>query len=129
MKRILKKSLILILIFCIFIGLFQTMSNATGSSHSDQLMSFIKENHTDSTGAAEKVNKMSATVITAIRIAATCVAIVMLLVLAMKYMIAAPGEKADIKKSAIPYVIGAVVLFGAVGILGIIEKFSTAVKA
>ena len=40
----------------------------------------------------------------------------MLIVLAMKYMMSAPGERADIKKHAVVYVVGAVV--------GIIQKFS-----
>ena len=54
----------------------------------------------------------------------------MLVVLAIKYMSAAPGDKADIKKHAVVYVTGAVVLFGSAGILSIIEKFaSTNIKA
>lgn len=48
----------------------------------------------------------------------------MLIILAIKYMSAAPGEKADIKKSAVVYVIGAVVLFAAVGIMQVIKQFS-----
>ena len=43
-------------------------------------------------------------------------------------MVAAPGEKADIKKSSIQYVVGAIVLFGVVGILTIISNFATAVQ-
>ena len=49
----------------------------------------------------------------------------MLAVLAMKYMSAAPGEKATIKKHAAVYIVGAIVLFGAAGILNIIETFAT----
>ena len=49
----------------------------------------------------------------------------MLLVVAMKYMTAAPGEKADIKKHAVVYVVGAVVLFAVTGILGLINTFSS----
>lgn len=48
----------------------------------------------------------------------------MLIVLAMKYMVAAPGDKADIKKHAIVYVVGAIVLFATTQILEIIAKFA-----
>lgn len=48
----------------------------------------------------------------------------MISVLAMKYMTAAPSEKADIKKHAIPFVVGAIIMFSVSGILGIIQKFS-----
>ncbi len=43
-------------------------------------------------------------------------------------MQAAPGEKADIKKSAVVYVIGAVILFGAVGIMETIKQFSASIN-
>lgn len=52
------------------------------------------------------------------------VAIIMLIVLAIKYISAAPGDKAEIKKHAVVYIVGAVVLFGASGILGIIKNFT-----
>lgn len=50
-------------------------------------------------------------------------AIVILLWLAIKYMIAAPEEKAGIKKSATIYFIGAIILFGASGLLALIRGF------
>ncbi len=63
-------------------------------------------------------------IITITRIIAVGVAIIMLLVLAMKYMSAAPGDKAEIKKSAVIYVVGAIVLFAVGGILTIIQNFA-----
>ena len=49
----------------------------------------------------------------------------MIVVLAMKYMMAAPGEKAEIKKHAVVYIVGAVVLFASSGLLGIIQDFAS----
>lgn len=48
----------------------------------------------------------------------------MLVVVAMKYMTAAPGDRADIKKHAVVYVVGAIIMFSVTGILGIVEKFA-----
>ena len=42
-------------------------------------------------------NKISANVITVVRIIAVTIAIIMLLAVAMKYMTSAPGDRADIK--------------------------------
>ena len=53
------------------------------------------------------------------------VALVILIWLAIKYITAAPSDKADIKKSATAYVIGAVLLFAASGVLGLIQAFGT----
>ncbi len=49
----------------------------------------------------------------------------MLVYVAIKYMSAAPSEKAEFKKSATAYIVGAVVLFAASNILGVIADFAT----
>ena len=125
MKKILKISLAMLLIFCVFVGLFQVSSNA---DYASEMAGLITKEYNDSTNTTNKVNTITGTIITSIRIIGVAIAIVMLLTLAMKYMTAAPGDKADIKKSAIQYVVGALVLFGAVGILDIISKFAVGIK-
>ena len=67
---------------------------------------------------------ISKNAIAIMRIVGVTIAIVMLLAVAMKYMVSSAGDRADIKKHAIVYVIGAMVLFGAVGILGVIDDFT-----
>lgn len=57
------------------------------------------------------------------------VAIIMLIVMAIKYISAAPSEKAEIKKGVTIYIVGAIVLFAASGILGIIKGFASNVTA
>ena len=52
------------------------------------------------------------------------VAVVILLVLGIKYMMGSAEEKADYKKSMIPYVIGAIIIFAAPTIANIIYQFA-----
>ena len=78
-----------------------------------------------SQGAGQAVSSLSNQIIGIIQIIGTAIAVVMLIWLAIKYISAAPSEKADIKKSATIYVVGAVLLFGAVGVLQIIRNFVT----
>ncbi len=125
MKKSLKFIVALILMFSVSLIMFQLTSNA---SYSDTMGTLINQEYSDSTGTTSNVTNITATVITSIRVVGICVAIVMLLSVAMKYMVAAPSEKADIKKSSIQYVVGAIVLFGVVGILTIISNFATAVQ-
>ena len=73
------------------------------------------------------VNNTAKTIITSLRIICVSVAIVILLVIAMKYMTSAPGDRADIKKHAVHYVISAVILFGVTGILTIISNVAGAI--
>lgn len=51
------------------------------------------------------------------------IAVAMLMALGIKYMYASPGDKAQIKSHLTVYVIGAVVMFGASGILQIVKTF------
>lgn len=78
----------------------------------------------DNSGAAGSSQNIIGALINIVQIIGTGVAIIMLIVLAIKYISAAPGDKADIKKHAVVYVVGAIVLFAATGILQIIKSFS-----
>ena len=66
------------------------------------------------------VRDAAGAILSVVRIVGTGVAIIILAVVGMKYMIAAPGDRADFKKAAIQYVIGAVIVFGASNILTIL---------
>lgn len=59
-----------------------------------------------------------------VQVIGIAIAVIMLIVLAIKYISAAPSDKADIKKSATAYIIGAVVLFAASGVIQIIKNFA-----
>ncbi len=114
---------LLLLLTCVF---SLCTSNVSKAAYSDKIGAAVTEVNAenDDSNATEKVTSVLSVIITIVRIAGVCIAITMLLAVAMKYMTAAAGEKADIKKSAVQYVVGAVVLFGVVGILGIINEFS-----
>ena len=76
------------------------------------------------TNVTNPISNIAGSVITIARVICAAVAVSMLAILGMKYMSAAPSEKADIKKHAVVYIVGAVVMFACTGILGIIQKFA-----
>lgn len=80
------------------------------------------ENSVDS--ADTVAQRAMGTAINIIRIVGTGTSIVMLTYMGIKYMMAAPSEKADFKKSAGIFVLGAVLIFAATNILGIIADFA-----
>ncbi len=79
-------------------------------------------------GAATSIGNVVSMFLGIIQVVAMGVAVIMLIVLAIKYVSAAPSEKADIKKGMITYVVGAVLLFGATGILQIIKSFAQTIQ-
>lgn len=81
----------------------------------------------NSTGS-NSLKKFGNTILGMVQVVAVAVAVIMLIVLGVKYMSAAPSDKADIKKSATGYIVGAVLLFGASGVLGIIKNLGESLK-
>ena len=83
----------------------------------------------DSTNATAVTTKdIAGQILGVIQIIGVAVAVIMLIVLAIKYISAAPNDKAEIKKHAVVYVVGAVVLFAASGIIGLIRNFAEGVN-
>lgn len=123
-----KKKVIVSLLLILVITFCQTIIYAEGTTGGSSFDFSGKMNDmTSKEGNEEVVNPVkdiAGTAITVTQVIAVGVAIIMLIVLAMKYMMSAPGEKATIQKHAVVYIVGAVIMFAATGILEIIRKFA-----
>lgn len=80
----------------------------------------------DKTSLTTKFQSIMATALNVVKVIALAMALIMLAILAIKYMAAAPNDKAEIKKHAVVYIVGAVCLLGASGILQIIQTATNA---
>lgn len=78
----------------------------------------------DTDGITNIFNK----IIGIVQVIGTGIAVIMLIVIAIKYLTASPEGKGEIKKSAIMYVVAAVILFAAVNILAIIQGWANTVN-
>lgn len=123
------KVLTVVMIALMLVASLATLSNAEDFSFGDINTETITKDAKDSTGAASSINNIIGSVITIVQVIGVGVAIIMLIVLAIKYISAAPGDKADIKKHAVVYVVGAVVLFGGSQLIGIIQAFASNITA
>ncbi len=56
------------------------------------------------------------------------VAVIVLMVLGIKYMMGSAEEKAEYKKTMIPYVVGAILIFGATTIANMVFQFASGLK-
>lgn len=73
--------------------------------------------------SAATISNTAGKILYIVRIIGMAVAVIMLTILGIKYVAASPNEKADYKKGMTVYVIGAVLLFGASLLLGVIQNF------
>lgn len=128
MTKCLVKFMIVVLII---IAIFQIISNNTlvfagGININDEINGFVTGEAKGNTPNIAK--NLGGTFITIFQVVGTGVALIMLIVLAMKYMLASAGDKADIKKHAVVYIVGAICLFAGAALLEIFQKFAESIK-
>jgi type IV secretory pathway VirB2 component (pilin) len=68
----------------------------------------------------DNITNLGGKIIGVVRTVGVLVAVVILLILGIKYMMGSAEEKADYKKSMIPYIVGAILVFAASTIAGIV---------
>ena len=123
MKRIFA---VVLMISCIFLISPKAFANNDPSKKDNGNFNFSSyDDPTNDSSADQIAQKTMGTAINVIRIVATGVSVVMLSYVGIKYMMAAPSEKAEFKKSATIFIVGAILIFAAGNILTIITNFTT----
>lgn len=118
-KKILSK-IFIISIISIFAFSFSTSVFATQSAI-DAMSNMGNATLEDGTG---KLGDLLNSVIGLIQVAGTGISMVMVTMLGIKYIMAAPSDKADVKKQIAPLVIGAIILFASVNLVAIVGKLA-----
>jgi len=76
----------------------------------------------------DKITDMGATIVTVLQVIGVVVAVVVLLVLGIKYMVGSAEEKAEYKKTMMPYIVGAVLIFAASTIVNIVYQMANSLN-
>ena len=71
----------------------------------------------------DKITSIGNQLITILTIVGTVASVIVLIVLGLKYMMGSAEEKAEYKKTMMPYIIGAALVFAASAIAGILYSF------
>ena len=69
------------------------------------------------------INRTAGIILDIVRIIAFCIGLLLLTIIGIKYMIATPESKAELKKDVPTYFFGAIILFAASGILQFVTYF------
>lgn len=67
-------------------------------------------------------------ILNVVRIVGMGIALIMLTYIGIKFMLASPNERANIKQYSINYVIGAFILIAGVGLLTVVRDFALTIK-
>ena len=84
------------------------------------IISSLSGDRTSKITASESMTELGGKIIGAIQIIGIIIAIVVLLVLGIKYMVGSAEEKAEYKKTMMPYVVGALLIFAASTIVNLL---------
>lgn len=73
-------------------------------------------------GQVQEIKKVGNVILTYLSIIASAISIIAIIALGIKYMLGSIEEKAEYKKTLMPYFIGAIFVFGATTIPSIVYK-------
>ena len=74
------------------------------------------------------LTKIGNNIVTIIQVVGIVIAVIVLLVIGIKYMMGSASEKAEYKKTMIPYIVGAVLIFAGTSLVRVIYSLSTSVS-
>lgn len=115
-----KKTNKVIAVLCIILTILAICVSSYASLTPDAL----KPDGTTIGGQTELTN-LGKSIVGLVQTVGVVVAVVILLVLGIKYMMGSAEEKADYKKSMIPYLVGAVLIFASTTIVNIVYGLAT----
>ena len=74
------------------------------------------------------LTKVGNNIVTIIQVVGIVIAVIVLLVIGIKYMMGSASEKAEYKKTMIPYIVCAVLIFAGTSLVRVIYSLSTSVS-
>ena len=123
MKRTIKITGI-ILMAVMLLALLTTVSNASGGFDPAGMANNLKGTTSNAQTDVMNIGNQIIGIITTVGVV---VAVVILLVLGIKYMMGSASEKAEYKKTMIPYLVGAILIFGASAITKVVVSLASGI--
>ena len=84
------------------------------------IIASLSGDKTGTVSGGNGITNLGSTIVGILQIIGIIVAVVVLLVLGIKYMMGSAEEKAEYKKTMIPYIIGALLIFAATTIVNVL---------
>lgn len=110
------------LILTILIGVISVTSNVFAFSWTDATGAVENAGGVDSVDSA--ATNVTGAILNVCKVVAVGIALIMIVIISAKYMLASAGDRADIKKHAVAYITGAVILFASAGLVQVMQSFA-----
>lgn len=120
MKKTVKVCATLLLVTMIVLSIIVPVFGASGAIDPKG----IKGNEVTTTS----MESIGGQIVTIVSVAGSIISVIVLVVLGIKYMMGSAEEKAEYKKTLMPYIIGAILVFAASAFSGVIFNFASNIK-
>ena len=124
MSTLVKKTGVILIIALMLVFAFNTYAMASGINP-EGIADSLTGTESGAQGSVESIGNQIIGIITTVGVV---VAVVVLLVLGIKYMMGSASEKAEYKKTMIPYLVGAILIFGASAITKVVVSLGTNIE-
>ena len=113
----------IIFIILLFVTIAFTYINVALAG--SEVLDYVKPEDLRADTSSGKANNILGMVVRGIQYTGSGIALVVIMIYGVKYMLASPQEKADVKKQIIPIIIGCILLFGTVNLVSIVSDLTT----
>lgn len=117
-----KKQIKIVSIILVAIMVLATLTTVVTAA--PDLSSQIKDMANGNGKQPTEVVNLGKTIVTIMQTVGIVVAVVVLLILGIKYMIGSAEEKAEYKKTMIPYLVGAILIFASTTIVNVVYNLA-----
>lgn len=121
-----KKQVKILSIALIVLTVLLAISNVVLATDIPGKIDIIAKGNADAN--TDKVVNLGATIVTIMKTVGIVVAVVILLILGIKYMMGSAEEKAEYKKTMIPYLVGAILIFASTTIVNVVYNIANGVN-
>ena len=124
-----KKQVKILSIILIIMMVMASISSVVLAVKGDEVIKNINDSASNSKADTNQITSMGGRIVVIMQTVGIVVAVVVLLILGIKYMMGSAEEKADYKKSMIPYVVGAILIFAATTIVNVVYQIANGLSA
>lgn len=119
----------ILLAFVMIMSLSSSVFAANNTTSTPFTPSEMKNSIDTKTNATNSIKKIGGSLIGMLQTAGVVVAIIIMIVIGIKYMMGSTADKAEYKKSLMPYLVGAIFIFGAVAVSEMVFQLSSNLTA
>ena len=124
-----KKTVKIMYVLLIVMMLFVSMGSIVFADTASTVLNQMEQAQTNgSASGTNEITTLGGRIVTIVQVVGVIIAVIILLVIGIKYLLGSAEEKAEYKKTMIPYLVGAVLIFAGSTIVNAVYNVITGLR-